>query len=131
MQVRQATSKRLYNCFDMCLSAGLRQRAIDPVMASREGSGYATAGAGIESVDECGLRFLMAMKQHEYLLRCLPIKQRHALAKVIVQELLEWGQSGKLAAAGWPVHVAHHLGLPLRVRSRAAQLHSLHAKGHA
>lgn len=34
---------------------------------------------GVESVDECGLRFLMAMKQHEYLLRCLPLKQRQQL----------------------------------------------------
>jgi hypothetical protein len=42
-------------------------------------SGYATAGAGADTVDECGLRFLMAMKQHEYLLRCLPLKQRQAL----------------------------------------------------
>ena len=61
----------------------LRQKAVDPVISSRTGGGYATAGAGIESVDECGLRFLMAMKQHEYLLRCLPINQRKNLAKVL------------------------------------------------
>lgn len=34
---------------------------------------------GIDTVDECGLRFLMAAKQHEYLLRCLPLKQRKLL----------------------------------------------------
>lgn len=32
--------------------------------------------AGVETVDECGLRYLMAMKQHEYLLLCLPYKQK-------------------------------------------------------
>lgn len=50
-------------------------------------TGYAATSAtafandtGIETtVDECGLRFLMAMKQHEYLLRCLPLKQRALL----------------------------------------------------
>lgn len=34
---------------------------------------------GVEIVDECGLRFLMAKKQFEYLLRCLPLKQRKQL----------------------------------------------------
>ncbi|KAJ1356068.1 hypothetical protein KIN20_013692 [Parelaphostrongylus tenuis] len=43
--------------------------------------GYAAAASGIETVDECGLRYLMAMKQHEYLLLCLPIKQRMELKK--------------------------------------------------
>uniref|UniRef100_A0A158R4B7 WD_REPEATS_REGION domain-containing protein n=1 Tax=Syphacia muris TaxID=451379 RepID=A0A158R4B7_9BILA len=43
------------------------------------GSGYATATSGSETVDECGLRFLMAMKQHEYLLLCLPLKQKQLL----------------------------------------------------
>ncbi|KAI6176952.1 hypothetical protein M3Y97_00854600 [Aphelenchoides bicaudatus] len=42
-------------------------------------SGYAaSSGLGIETVDECGLRFLMAMKQHEYLLKHMP-KQRNRL----------------------------------------------------
>ncbi|GMR60970.1 hypothetical protein PMAYCL1PPCAC_31165, partial [Pristionchus mayeri] len=55
--------------------------AINPVAASvlGESGGYATATAGVETIDECGLRFLMAMKQHEYLLLCLPIKQRQQL----------------------------------------------------
>jgi hypothetical protein len=38
-----------------------------------------TAPPPIENVDDCGLRFLIALKQHEYLLRCLPIKQRAML----------------------------------------------------
>ncbi|CAD5221721.1 unnamed protein product [Bursaphelenchus xylophilus] len=42
-------------------------------------SGYASSGTGIETVDECGLRFLMAMKQHDYLLLCLPRAQRQKL----------------------------------------------------
>ena len=43
-------------------------------------SGYAsTSGVVMETVDECGLRFLMAMKQHEYLLRYLPHVQKQRL----------------------------------------------------
>ncbi|KJH47115.1 hypothetical protein DICVIV_06823 [Dictyocaulus viviparus] len=57
--------------------------AIHPVIRSVLGDaalgGYAAAASGIETVDECGLRYLMAMKQHEYLLVCLPIKQRMEL----------------------------------------------------
>ena len=34
---------------------------------------------GMETVDKCGLRFLMAKKQYEYLLRYLPLKQRKQL----------------------------------------------------
>nr|CDJ88019.1 CRE-RBC-1 protein [Haemonchus contortus] len=40
---------------------------------------HATAATGVETVDECGLRFLMAVKQYEYLLLCLPINQRMEL----------------------------------------------------
>lgn len=29
-----------------------------------------------DSLDDCGLRFLLAMKHYNYLLRCLPIAQR-------------------------------------------------------
>ncbi|EJW88048.1 hypothetical protein WUBG_01037 [Wuchereria bancrofti] len=46
---------------------------------SDSASGYATPIAGFETVDECGLRYLMAMKQHEYLLLCLPLQQKHSL----------------------------------------------------
>lgn len=62
-----------------------RTSALKPVVQSVLGEssagGYATAAAGVETVDECGLRFLMAMKQHEYLLLCLPPKQRVDLKK--------------------------------------------------
>jgi hypothetical protein len=34
---------------------------------------------GNATVDECGIRFLMAKKQYEYLLRCLPPAQRKKL----------------------------------------------------
>lgn len=34
-----------------------------------------------ESLDDCGLRFLLAMKHFTYLQRCLPLNQRLALAK--------------------------------------------------
>lgn len=48
-------------------------------MGDSTASGYAALGTGMDTVDECGLRFLMAKKQHEYLLRCLPLKQRRTL----------------------------------------------------
>lgn len=35
----------------------------------------------LDSLDDCGLRFLLAMRQHTYLLRCLPIGQRAQLQK--------------------------------------------------
>lgn len=34
-----------------------------------------------DSLDDCGLRFLLAMKHYGYLLRCLPIGQRAALQR--------------------------------------------------
>lgn len=49
------------------------------IMGDSTSAGYANASIGIETVDECGLRFLMAMKQHEYLLLCLPLQQRKLL----------------------------------------------------
>uniref|UniRef100_A0A915PHM0 RAVE complex protein Rav1 C-terminal domain-containing protein n=1 Tax=Setaria digitata TaxID=48799 RepID=A0A915PHM0_9BILA len=50
-----------------------------PRFMSDKASGYATPTVGFETVDECGLRYLMAMKQHEYLLLCLPLQQKHSL----------------------------------------------------
>uniref|UniRef100_A0A8R1HL41 WD_REPEATS_REGION domain-containing protein n=1 Tax=Caenorhabditis japonica TaxID=281687 RepID=A0A8R1HL41_CAEJA len=59
--------------------------ASKPVIQSGLGNayagGYATASNGTDSVDECGLKYLMAVKQHEYLLLCLPLKQRLDLKK--------------------------------------------------
>lgn len=43
------------------------------------GMGYASVGSTADTVDECGLRFLIALKQHEYLLKCLPMAQRNRL----------------------------------------------------
>ncbi|VDP07791.1 unnamed protein product [Soboliphyme baturini] len=40
--------------------------------------GYA-ADSTTESVDDCGLKFLMALRLYEYLLRCLPANQRMSL----------------------------------------------------
>lgn len=34
-----------------------------------------------DSLDDCGLRFLLSMRQHIYLLRCLPLVQRKTLQK--------------------------------------------------
>ncbi|CAJ0597034.1 unnamed protein product [Cylicocyclus nassatus] len=38
--------------------------------------GYAVASTGMGALDECGQRYLMALKRHEYLLHCLPEKER-------------------------------------------------------
>ncbi|CAB3399146.1 unnamed protein product [Caenorhabditis bovis] len=57
------------------------QPVIQSVLGDSAAGGYATAAGGMETVDECGLRYLMAMKQHEYLLVCLPYKQRMELKK--------------------------------------------------
>lgn len=35
----------------------------------------------IDSLDDCGLRFLLAMKHYAYLLRCLPLAQRATLQR--------------------------------------------------
>lgn len=44
-----------------------------------------------ESLDDCGLRFLLAMKHYSYLLRCLPIAQRTQFQKQgVVSSNLVW-----------------------------------------
>lgn len=40
-----------------------------------------TTNISIDSLDDCGLRYLLAMKQYSYLLRCLPINQRTMFQK--------------------------------------------------
>lgn len=35
----------------------------------------------VDSLDDCGLRFLLAMKHYGYLLRCLPLAQRATLQR--------------------------------------------------
>lgn len=35
----------------------------------------------LDSLDDCGLRFLLAMKHYNYLLRCLPLAQRAKFQK--------------------------------------------------
>ncbi|VDO29703.1 unnamed protein product [Onchocerca flexuosa] len=54
-------------------------QATQPRIVGNAASGYATPTVGFETVDECGLRYLMAMKQHEYLLLCLPLQQKRSL----------------------------------------------------
>lgn len=39
------------------------------------------ANVSTESLDDCGLRFLLAMKHYTYLLRCLPLVQRNQFQK--------------------------------------------------
>ncbi|XP_035898477.1 dmX-like protein 2 isoform X2 [Anopheles stephensi] len=40
-----------------------------------------TESVSTDSLDDCGLRFLLAMKHYNYLLRCLPISQRHSFQR--------------------------------------------------
>lgn len=55
------------------------QKPPSSVVDTTAGGGYATVGSGADSVDDCGLRFLMALKQFEYMLRCLPLYQKQQL----------------------------------------------------
>ncbi|VDN05634.1 unnamed protein product [Thelazia callipaeda] len=67
------------NVMDKVTQANAAFHTAQPRIVSDVASGYATPTAGFETVDECGLRYLMAMKQHEYLLLCLPLQQKHIL----------------------------------------------------
>ncbi|KAL3982356.1 RAVE protein 1 C terminal family protein [Acanthocheilonema viteae] len=64
---------------DKLTQANAAFQATQPQIVSDAAGGYATPTVGFETVDECGLRYLMAMKQHEYLLLCLPLQQKHSL----------------------------------------------------
>ena len=58
--------------------------AIDAAKSAINKESLSTASAGdtsLESLDDCGLRCLLAMKNHCYLKRCLPIGQRATLSK--------------------------------------------------
>ena len=45
-------------------------------------TGTSTGGEpSLESLDDCGLRFLLAMKQFMHLQKCLPMAQRKSLQK--------------------------------------------------
>uniref|UniRef100_A0AC34PUG3 RAVE complex protein Rav1 C-terminal domain-containing protein n=1 Tax=Panagrolaimus sp. JU765 TaxID=591449 RepID=A0AC34PUG3_9BILA len=63
---------------DRLVQANVSFQATHP-SSETTGVNFGSAATGIESVDDCGLRFLMAMKQHEYLLKCLPLKQRQSM----------------------------------------------------
>lgn len=45
------------------------------------GSSEAVEHVSTDSLDDCGLRFLLAMKHYSYLLRCLPLTQRNTFQK--------------------------------------------------
>lgn len=73
------------------LNGGMSRSNITNTVTSGQ-AGYASSGGtGIDSIDECGLRFLMALKQYEYLLLCLPLKQRAMLrAKGLATSYIIW-----------------------------------------
>ena len=55
--------------------------AIDAAKTAMKESLNTSGETSLESLDDCGLRCLLAMKNHCYLKRCLPMGQRAALAK--------------------------------------------------
>lgn len=69
----------LSSYYNVKLIISAMQPCNNSVLSDSAAGGYATAAAGVETLDECGLRYLMAMKQHEYLSICLPPKQRMEL----------------------------------------------------
>lgn len=72
------------------IDAAKRQMAKETTgdAASASGGGEATP----ESLDDCGLRFLLAMKHFSYLQRCLPLAQRVQLQKQgLATSYLIWG----------------------------------------
>merc|ERR1719318_1463345 len=56
--------------------------AIDAAKNALKESLTTTGETSLESLDDCGLRCLLAMKNHCYLKRCLPISQRATLTKL-------------------------------------------------
>lgn len=57
--------------------------AAKSAMSKESMSGQSSAGEpSLESLDDCGLRFLLAMKHYCFLQRCLPISQRASIAKM-------------------------------------------------
>lgn len=71
----------LSNFFIFCSAFQPNQQAS---LVDSSASGYAASGGlGIETVDECGLRFLMAMKQHEYLLKHMPLQKQRLRSRFL------------------------------------------------
>ena len=69
------------------IDAAKRQMAKESATANPE-----TGEASPESLDDCGLRFLLAMKHFTYLQRCLPLAQRKQLQKQgLASSYLVWG----------------------------------------
>ncbi|XP_054286224.1 dmX-like protein 2 isoform X3 [Macrosteles quadrilineatus] len=55
--------------------------AAKSAIAKENLSGLPEGEASSDSLDDCGLRFLLAMKHYNYLLRCLPLAQRAKFQK--------------------------------------------------
>ena len=69
------------------IDAAKRQIAKESATANPD-----TGEASPESLDDCGLRFLLAMKHFTYLQRCLPLAQRKQLQKQgLASSYLVWG----------------------------------------
>lgn len=48
----------------------------EPSKSTNSDKSISNSNSLIDSLDDCGIRFLLAMKHYNYLLRCLPLKQR-------------------------------------------------------
>ena len=69
------------------IAAAKQQMAKESATADPE-----TGEASPESLDDCGLRFLLAMKHFTYLQRCLPLAQRKQLQRQgLATSYLVWG----------------------------------------
>ncbi|XP_040565654.1 dmX-like protein 2 isoform X5 [Lepeophtheirus salmonis] len=65
------------------------KKAVDPSLSS---SPVVEGEVNLGSLDDCGLRFLLAMKHFNYLKRCLPLNQRNVLQKKgLSSSNLVWG----------------------------------------
>ena len=59
---------------------------------AKETSSGTSIGGEPSSLDDCGLRFLLAMKQYTHLQKCLPMAQRKSLQKQgLSSSNLIWG----------------------------------------
>ncbi|VDM39617.1 unnamed protein product [Toxocara canis] len=91
---------------DRLAQANAAFQGAQPTIFGDAAGGYAAVAVGNETVDECGLRFLMAMKQHEYLLLCLPLKQKQMLRQKVLEQYFDLFKLRGLSSSNiiWAMH---------------------------
>lgn len=84
-----------FQCLDFLHSSDESYSSVGGLMGGPGGGGGgyattgsigATAGSGGDAVDECGLRFLLAMRHHTCLMRSLPAKHRAVLEEKVIKK---------------------------------------------